>query len=167
MTTEPDDRASGNARPRALQAPPADLGTFLFAPVWVEANGMTLTTLSALARLGLDPWDEAGRLARLSKLEAGAELARSLAALPGRSLPDAAKVAKRLVTLLPEGAQPPSPAVRPTLASLENVQRRAVVLAMAAVLTCLALFLVGHLAAASDGRAAAVQSSDVKAGQLR
>ena len=167
MTTEPDGQAPGNAKPRALQAPPADLGAFLFAPAWVEANGMTLTTLSALARLGLDPWDGAGRLAILSKPEAGAELARSLTGLPGRSLPDAAEVAKRLVALLPGGAQPPSPAAKPTLTGLEDVQRRAVVLAMAAVLTCLALFLVGYLAAASDGSAAAVQSSDAKAGQPR
>ena len=51
---------------------------FLFAPVGTEANGMTLSVVSLLARLGSDPWLEAGREARCvaavgSNRESGAQ----------------------------------------------------------------------------------------------
>ena len=41
----------------------SDLNNFLFADVGVESSGMTLSVLSVLARLGMDPWQEvaAGR----------------------------------------------------------------------------------------------------------
>ena len=32
---------------------------FLYAPIGEEENGTTLSVLSALARLGLDPWKQA------------------------------------------------------------------------------------------------------------
>jgi hypothetical protein len=35
--------------------------------VGVEANGMTLSVLSTLARRGMDPWQEAERLAKLPR----------------------------------------------------------------------------------------------------
>src|SRR3954453_3178221 len=47
-----------------------DLDPFLFAVVKEERNGMPLSTISALTQLGLDPWDEAGRLADLAKRDA-------------------------------------------------------------------------------------------------
>ena len=46
------------------------LNEFLFAPVGTEANGMTLSLVSVFARLGNDPWLEAGRLAKLPISEA-------------------------------------------------------------------------------------------------
>jgi hypothetical protein len=58
------------------------LNEFLFAPVGTEANGMTLSLVSVFARLGNDPWLEAGRLARLSKSEATESLARIIAGMP-------------------------------------------------------------------------------------
>ena len=56
---------------------------FLFATVGEEINGMPLTTISMLTRLGLDPWREAGRLASLAKQEAIDQLTLSIARLPG------------------------------------------------------------------------------------
>ncbi len=52
-----------------------DLDKFLFAAVGTERDGMPLSTVSALARLGLDPWEEAGRLSSLGKPEAVEQLA--------------------------------------------------------------------------------------------
>jgi hypothetical protein len=81
----------------------SDLNGFLFADVGVEANGMTLSVLSTLARMGMDPWDEAGRLARQPKSTATEALARVIAAMPTSvwPLPDAMAIATRLVALLP------------------------------------------------------------------
>ena len=50
------------------------LNEFLFAAIGTEGNGMRLSVLSVFARLGHDPWKEAGRLAGLPKLEAAESL---------------------------------------------------------------------------------------------
>jgi hypothetical protein len=94
----------------------SDLNGFLFADVGTEANGMTLSVLSTLARQGMDPWDEAGRLARQPKAKAVEGLARMIANLPSSlwPLPDATPIAARLVALLPTrgggGGEASSPA---------------------------------------------------------
>lgn len=88
----------------------SDLNGFLFADVGEEASGMTLSVVSALGRLGLDPWDEAGRLSTLPRTAAADALARIIAAMPaGRwSLPDATAIATQLVALLPPRAGTPT-----------------------------------------------------------
>ena len=43
----------------------ADFERFVYADVATEPNGMELSVLSALSRQGLDPWQEAQRLAQL------------------------------------------------------------------------------------------------------
>ena len=94
----------------------SDLNGFLFADVGVEASGMALSVLSALARLGMDPWQEAGRLATLPRSAAVDGLARIIADMPAShwSLPDATSIAARLVTLLPSrgGGSSAGPAIR-------------------------------------------------------
>ena len=79
---------------------------FLFAPIGEEGNGMSLSVVSALARLGIDPWNEAGRLAALSKDSAAATLDQLIARLPGEQWQrlDRPKIAARLVELLPREA---------------------------------------------------------------
>jgi hypothetical protein len=82
----------------------AVLDAFLFAPVGDEKSGMSLSVLSALARLDLDPWQEASALTRLPKNVALDRLNQLLAALPGGTLaaqPNTATIAARLVALLP------------------------------------------------------------------
>ena len=81
----------------------SDLNGFLFADVGVEPNGMTLSVLSALARLGMDPWDEAARLARQPRSSAAESLARMIATMPSSpwAQADSAAIAARLVALLP------------------------------------------------------------------
>jgi hypothetical protein len=81
----------------------SDLNDFLFATISDEANGMPLSVLSALTRLGMDPWDEAAQLAALPKVRAAEALAPMIARLSiGRSLrADDMAVARRLAGLLP------------------------------------------------------------------
>jgi hypothetical protein len=88
-----------------------DLDKFLFAAVGSEQDGIPLSMISALTRLGLDPWDEAGRLSSLSKREAIEQLARLIAELPGTSRPvaEAREIAGGLVDQLPKHDTGPSP----------------------------------------------------------
>ena len=100
-------------------APVSDLGSefddFLFAPIGEERNGMLLSVLSALARLDVDPWQEAAKLARLPGETATQRLASLIAALPDGPSAHLAPgtIAARLIALLPRkaGSQFPS---RPT-----------------------------------------------------
>ena len=81
----------------------SSLNGFLFADVGVEPNGMTLSVLSILARRGMDPWQEAERLAKLPQTEAVDGLAQIIATTPASrwSLLDARAIASRLLALLP------------------------------------------------------------------
>ena len=82
----------------------SDLNDFLFASVGEEQNGVTLSVVSALTRLGLDPWKEAARLTPLPKARAAEALAPLIARLPicrTRSSDDLA-ISQRLVELLPD-----------------------------------------------------------------
>jgi hypothetical protein len=85
----------------------SDLNDFLFASVGDEQNGMPLSVLSALTRLGVDPWEEAGRLAALPKALAAEAMASMIARFPiARPLrSDNLAVGRRLVELLPEHQQ--------------------------------------------------------------
>ena len=87
----------------ALTLQHSDLNRFLYADIGVEASGMPLSVLSAFARLGKDPWQEAGRLAQMPQTAAVDGLARMITAIPACpwSLSDATTIAARLVTLLP------------------------------------------------------------------
>jgi hypothetical protein len=80
-----------------------DLNEFLYAPVYEERHGMTLSVLSALARLGLDPWEQATTLATHTREAAARELALLMSALPEWAAPghDAIGITARLVALLP------------------------------------------------------------------
>jgi hypothetical protein len=87
------------------------LNEFLFADVGIEANGSPLTILSMLARLGQDPWAEAGRWTNLPKASAIDCLAASISRMPlsPQSLAEARTTATQLVPLLPVQTQPLRP----------------------------------------------------------
>jgi hypothetical protein len=76
---------------------------FLFAAVGEERVGVPLTVLSALTRLGLDPWQEATRLSALPRETAALALAKTIRMLPEGdwSSSEVGAVAARLVTWLP------------------------------------------------------------------
>lgn len=55
----------------------AEFDNFLFAPI-LDQDGLSLRVISALAREGLDPWQEATRLSELPREEAANSLAATL-----------------------------------------------------------------------------------------
>src|SRR3546814_14616778 len=82
---------------------------FLFAYVGEEKEGREVTVLSALARLGLDPWEEAARLSTLSEEAATSALTATIARVPEGNwrASDARAIALRLVDFLPsQGSSP-------------------------------------------------------------
>jgi hypothetical protein len=93
--------------PRAENSPGhSELNDFLFAFIGEEKSGLKLTVLSALsafARLGLDPWKEAGRLSKLPKEAAINALAAMIADLPSGDwgLSDSRTIAMRVVNFFP------------------------------------------------------------------
>jgi hypothetical protein len=80
-----------------------EFDNFLFAPLGEERNGMRLSVLSALARLEVDPWQEAAKLAGLPGATATERLASLIALLPNEPSMhrEADTIAARLVALLP------------------------------------------------------------------
>jgi hypothetical protein len=88
----------------------SEFDDFLYASIGVENNGMLLSVLSALARLNVDPWEEAARLARLPREAASRFLANLIAAQPAGSSQraDPETEALRLIALLPQRVAAPS-----------------------------------------------------------
>ncbi len=109
----------------------SDLNDFLFAAVGDEANGMPLNVVSALTRLGMDPWDEAARLSTLPKAVAVATLAPMIARLPICRPPrsDDWEISHRLVELLPARGQAAQPNLEREAAKDRQRLRLAMVLA--------------------------------------
>jgi hypothetical protein len=81
----------------------SEFNDFLYAPIGAERNEMPLSVLSALARLHLDPWEEAAELSELPKDTATQRLASLIARLPGgRWAPaECGAIADRLIEFLP------------------------------------------------------------------
>lgn len=94
----------------------SEFNDFLFALVGEEKSGMQLTVLSALVRLGFDPWREAARLSELTKEAATSALAAAISALPDGDWKgsNSRSIAVRLVDRLPKHVSPSaeSPQVR-------------------------------------------------------
>ncbi len=81
----------------------AEFDKFLCAPIGEDRNGTTLSVLSALARLDVDPWQEAASLARMPREAATERLTALIAALthePTADIP-AKTIAADLIALLP------------------------------------------------------------------
>ncbi|MDE2167757.1 MAG: hypothetical protein KGJ66_15635 [Alphaproteobacteria bacterium] len=96
----------------------SEFNDFLFAPVGEEEHG-PLTVLSALTRLGVDPWREAARLSGLPRAAAAQALAATMAGLPTGDwkAADLSAIAARLVARLPE-------CIAPAAASPQGARRR-------------------------------------------
>ena len=89
----------------------SEFDAFLFAPLGEDRNGLPLSVISHLARMNLDPWQEAGDLAALSTEAAARRLAVSLETLTDPILRQASSrtVVLNLLALLPH----PNPGRRP------------------------------------------------------
>lgn len=116
MTSANPAHANGAQKDPAMAYAPTQLGQdpqfepFLYAPLGEDRRGSSVTVLSMLARLGVDPWGEASDLAKLPE---GAARQR-LEALMTRfhdvptPVPDLSRIVSGLLALLPR---------RPTTAS--------------------------------------------------
>lgn len=130
----------------------ADFGDFLYAPIGCESNGMTLSVLSALARLNVDPWREAAKLSALPKDTAAKRLAILLPQLTAGGLApkDCEPTAERLIQLLPCRSNPTiSPRER-----RRNAQQKArwtLPVLIAAALAVAALVAIANRSPSSDG----------------
>jgi hypothetical protein len=87
------------------------LNAFLFAEVGEELNGSPLTILSVLARLGKDPWAEAGKWVNMPRAAILERLTQSISQMPlsPQALTDARATAARLILLLPSHTPAPRP----------------------------------------------------------
>src|SRR6185437_786562 len=115
----------------------------LYAPIGEEDNGMVLTVLSTLARLGVDPREEAARLSELPKEAATKRLTLIVSGLArGQGVQStAADIAARVVALLPIKQAPasygPATAYAKTPASTAMVTLFLVILINALVFSAL------------------------------
>jgi hypothetical protein len=100
---------------RAARVP--DIGSqydsFLYATICAETNGSLLSVLSAMARMNLDPWQEAANLAGLPAKAATHRLATLIAAVPGGVPGETGLIAARLVKLLPSQSRSVLPSLPP------------------------------------------------------
>jgi len=97
----------------AASIPPqgSEFDNFLYAPIYDDREGITLSVLSALARKDIDPWTEAARLSQLPHEVAVEQITDLLDALPSRVLGcfDRVETAARLGALLPKRPTANSP----------------------------------------------------------
>jgi hypothetical protein len=119
---------------------------FLFARIDKDSEETPLSVLSVLARLGVDPWEEAARLAQLPRLAAVKRLAEMIAAIPGASSAclDAGILSDRLISLLPSR---PAAAVLPRLEQAVQSQRKSWVpvwILLAALVLVIKLIATSH-----------------------
>ncbi len=84
---------------------------FLLAQIGADRNGTPLSVLSALARMGVDPWQEAARLTELPEASATQAMVALLAKQPdGLSVGTSNGIAAaRLIALLPRRGGPSKP----------------------------------------------------------
>ncbi|WP_421996415.1 hypothetical protein [Reyranella sp.] len=89
----------------------SEYNAFLFAALGEDEAGLPLTVLSALTRLGLDPWQEAARLADLPREVAARQVAEKIGQLPAGNwtAADVGAIAERLVGCLPARSVPAVP----------------------------------------------------------
>ncbi len=118
---------------------------FLYASVGDDNNGMPLTVLSALARMGVDPWEEASKLTQLPQESAVTQLASLLGAL--RHTPvgglDPARVAAPLIALLP-CPHTRAPAMLKAFAQAAPTEHPAAVSTLLIALTCVIFMLLSQ-----------------------
>lgn len=123
-----------------------EFDNFLFERIDNNSEGTPISVLSVLARLGVDPWEEAARLAQLPRLAAAKRLASMIAAMPGAPSAnlDAGAVSDHLISLLPSR---PAVTVLPRLKSGVrplSTSPFAVLVLLAAVLLVIKLIVVNQ-----------------------
>jgi hypothetical protein len=126
----------------------SEFDDFLFAPLGDDANGMPISVLSTLARLEIDPWQEAAELARLPVGRAAKRLASSIGAGHEGALPglDAEAIAARVIKLLPSRAgSSATPGAIPQAAALITKSRFLLCAAIVALALCVLYIVAGRV----------------------
>jgi hypothetical protein len=115
---------------------------FLYASIGEGRNGTMLSVLSALARLDVDPWQEAASLARMPREAATERLTALIAALPDEPTMDspAKTIAANLAALLPKAAGLSVGSSDSAFASTD-LQRRQIRFALSALALMIAVVL--------------------------
>lgn len=131
------------ARSTGFAIGPSALDDFLFGAIGEEPNGMTLSVFSGLARLGVDPRQEAARLASLPGPAAIDALTRMISAMTGGCWQacEAPRIAARLVGLLPKHGGAPADVQSPSNA-FQAVGRRPSTWLILALLALLAIMIL-------------------------
>ncbi|MBE0414670.1 hypothetical protein [Yoonia sp.] len=93
---------------------------FLYAPLGEDRRGSSVTVLSMLARLGVDPWSEASELSRLPVMAAQQRLEALMTRFHDVPTPvsDQSRIVSGLLALLPSRATTGSSPRDGTLAKL-------------------------------------------------
>lgn len=127
-----------------LNPHPPEFEPFLHATVGEDRNGYLVTVLSALARLGLDPWNETAELVVLGREAGRVRLGLLLSRF--RDVPalgsDHASVALKLSLLLPESPRTLTRAV-PSIARASGIPMGAMWTILAIVLIVLQMLFTG------------------------
>jgi hypothetical protein len=120
----------------------SDFDDFLYAPIREDRSGLPLSVVSALARLDVDPWEEAARLAAMSGEAATQRLSQLIASLPAQppTEPDCRSIAARLIALLPQG--PDMPAALPKDAARIEIAPKSTALTYAVYYVIFMLFIL-------------------------
>jgi hypothetical protein len=129
----------------------SEFDDFLFAPIGKDKNDVPLSVLSALARLDVDPWEEADKLARLPGETGTQRLASLIAALPDWPSMhlDPRAIAAQLIALLPRRAHSNIPSAETLLSVCTATNVRAVI-CMIVINVIVTIFMLGaHWIAAS------------------
>jgi hypothetical protein len=108
-----------------------------------DSNGMPLTVLSALARMDVDPWEEASKLTQLPRQSAVTQFASLLGALQNAPVAgmDPARIAAPLIALLPCPRDRAPPSLK-ALAQAAPKKHPAVVSTLLTVFTYLIFMLL-------------------------
>jgi hypothetical protein len=119
----------------------SEFDAFLFAPLGEDRNGLPLSVISVLARMNLDPWQEAGDLATLPAEAAARRLAVSLDTLTDPVLRQANSrtVVLRLLALLPYRTPIAVPVPGADIAAVPPADFRARIGAVIVIMSAIAL----------------------------
>jgi hypothetical protein len=125
----------------------SEYNAFLFAAVGEEKVGLPLTVLTALTRLGFDPWREAARLSDLPKETAARAFAVTIAMLPEGDwkASESEAIAARLVNWLPGRSALAVPLVEATPIRGKKMSSRFATVLSWVVIGAVLLFLGLHL----------------------
>ncbi|WP_337997716.1 hypothetical protein [Oleispirillum naphthae] len=135
---------------------------FLFASVGEDKSGGMLSTLSALARMNLDPWREAAALAGLPADAAVRRLSALIVALPDplSGTPDFPGIAARLVALLPRPTPVETPAAQTATAPEVPVRTMGLAFLLLMLLGVGTQWMMAHRQSSAQDQAARPSISD-------